>query len=90
MITFIQNSRKYKLIYNDRKQIRCCVGMGEEVWNKALQRAQNTFGKVIDVLIVLIMVKYIHRLNLIKLYTLNMNKQVDCLSIVPQYFLNNI
>ena len=64
--------------------------MGEEVWNKALQRAQNTFGKVIDVLIVLIMVQYIHRLNLIKLYTLNMNKQVDCLSIVPQYFLNNI
>lgn len=64
--------------------------MGEEVWNKALQRAQNTFGQVIDMLIVLIMVKYIHRLNLIKLYTLNMNKQVDCLSIVPQYFLNNI
>lgn len=41
---------------------------------KHYEGLQNTFGKVIDMLIVLIMVKHTHRLNLIKLYTLNMNK----------------
>lgn len=43
MLPFIQNSRKYKLIYSDRKQISCCLGMGEEVWDKALQRAPEYF-----------------------------------------------
>lgn len=28
MILFIENSKKYKLMYSDRNQINSCLGMG--------------------------------------------------------------
>lgn len=47
MIPFIENSKKYKLMYSDRKQINSCLGMGamrEGQEKKTKRRNEDTLG----------------------------------------------
>lgn len=53
MFPFILNSRKCKLVYSDRKQISCCLGMG----NRERQAGGITGGHgAVDIFMILITV----------------------------------
>ena len=52
MIPLIKYSRKCEQIYSDRKEISCCLGLGERVGGRS-QRAPKTLG-VTDMFMILI------------------------------------
>ena len=51
MISFVGNSKKCKLIYNNRRQINCCLGYskGKGVKGMQITREYEEFPWVMDV-----------------------------------------
>lgn len=76
MTSFIQNSRKYKLIYSDRKEISSCLGIGVQGEMRDYQGQKENF----------VVHGYVYRLDygvLIYRSLANLICAVCCMSIIP-------